>query len=87
MEDLADRPPGHALQCLRGLGESTPGVVLPELVYLPPLATVSSLRSPASGGAPHEIRLVSDSPGAVLPKLVHLHAPPFFGDDNDDGRL
>ena len=53
----------------------TPGVVLPELVYLSPLARVGHLHAPAFVGAPHEIQLVSDSPGAVHSKQVQLHLP------------
>ncbi|CAD6268283.1 unnamed protein product [Miscanthus lutarioriparius] len=62
-----------------GIRVRTPGVVLPELVYLPHPATatttvVSELQQPVP--PPQEIQPVSHSPGAALPDKVYVHLPP-----------
>jgi hypothetical protein len=62
-----------------GIRVRTPGVVLPELVYLPHPATatttvVSELQQPVPPS--QEIQPVSDSPGAALPDKVYVHLPP-----------
>jgi len=88
VEDLADRPAGHALQRLWDPGQDTRGGAAGAGV--PPPSGDSNddgrLRAPATGAA-----LTGDPAGLGLTRGgapgEGVRAPPSSGDGNDDGRL